>query len=114
MDQIAARAYMYSGMWVADCPRGCNNTELVTEKVGSILEQKKTQFHCSYCRYLTDTIEWPSDMDAIEAVLSLRPIPYNRNWYPQDHPIAIRFNLPHGQSIDDLRQENTDHGVSNQ
>jgi hypothetical protein len=44
-------------------------------------------------------------------ILMLRPIPRNRNWYPQDHPVALKFNIPHGQSPADLLAENEEHGV---
>jgi hypothetical protein len=50
-------------------------------------------------------------MAEITAVLALRPIPQTRNWYPRDHDIALRFRIPHGQSVDDLREENAEHGV---
>jgi hypothetical protein len=97
-------------MWVADCPRECNNTERLTQEKGGI-ETLLTEFYCSYCKYSTQDLEWPKDMGDIEQVLSLRPIPHNRNWYPKDHSVAVRFKIPHGQSIEDLREENAAHNV---
>lgn len=99
---MEALAYVYSGMWVADCPRGCNNTEIL---------HRTTEYHCTYCSFSTDHVVWPENKEQIDAVLGLRPIPHNRNWYPKDHPVAVRFRIPHGQSVADLKQENLDHGV---
>jgi hypothetical protein len=95
-----ARAYIYNGMWVADCPAGCNSTEKITG----------AGFRCSYCGRLAE-IEWPSQAGEIMAVLELRPFAYNRNWYPEGHLVAMAANVPHGQTVDDLIQENADHGI---
>lgn len=110
-----ARAWVYAGEWVADCPReGCNNTEYLYEQTlpGGARTVRKGSFLCTSCRMLAD-IEWPPEsvMDGIMAVLVKRPIPHTRNWYPQDHPVAVCARIPHGQSIDDLRAENVEHGV---
>ena len=108
-----ARAYVYAGNWVADCPAACGNVELLYEKAvrGGALTRKKTTFHCSYCGFETRAIEWPSNEHKIAAVLALRPIPHTRNWYPADHAAAIRFRIPHGQSVQDLIDENLENGV---
>lgn len=110
----AARAYVYNGMWVADCPAECGSVERLFEakRKGGPRVVRSILFHCSYCRYATSNIDWPPDEADIMAVLELRPIPRNRNWYPQDHPTAIRFRVEHGQSVQDLRDENADHGIS--
>jgi len=108
-----ARAYAYCGEWVADCPAGCNNVEFLFMSArprGPKIVQKP-MFSCSYCGEEAE-IKWPEDMFAIMEVLMRRPIPSNRNWYPKDHETAIRFKIPHGQSIQDLREENEAHGVS--
>jgi hypothetical protein len=109
----AARAYVYNGMWVADCPAGCGGVEQLYEAKhrGGPRVVRRTLFHCSYCHHATSDIDWPSDEADIMAVLQLRPIPHNRNWYPADHPTAVRFGLEHGQSVQDLRDENEAHGV---
>lgn len=110
-----ARAWVYSGEWVADCPReGCNNTEYLYEQVqpGGARTVRKGSFLCSSCRMLAD-IEWPPEtvMEGIMRVLALRPIPHNRNWFPEGHSVAVRAGLPHGQSVEDLHTENVEHGV---
>lgn len=107
----AARVYIYSGFWVADCPRGCGNTEKMTEDLHALVVSKKTLFHCSYCKYQTYEIEWPHNIEDIDSVLRLRPIPHTRNWYPKDHEAAVKFRIPHGQSVEDLRNENLEHDV---
>jgi hypothetical protein len=111
-----ARAYVYAGDWVADCPQaGCGNTEHLFDRTNrrdpnSPRTVPKSRFVCSNCQVSTP-IAWSQDMAEITAVLALRPIPQTRNWYPRDHDIALRFRIPHGQSVDDLREENAEHGV---
>lgn len=110
-----ARAYVYSGEWVADCPRGCGNVEYLydlanPQDLTGPRTRQKPQFYCSYCRLITG-IEWPHDMESIMEVLGLRPIPHTRNWYPEGHDTALQFRIPHGQSVDDLRAENVENGV---
>lgn len=114
-----ARAYVYSGDWVADCPRACGNVEHLYARAnprnatGPRIVQLPS-FYCSYCKLgETDTvpIDWPPNTADIMAVLMLRPIPHTRNWYPAGHDTAVKYRIPHGQSIDELRAENAEHGV---
>jgi hypothetical protein len=109
---MTVQARIYSGQWIGDCSRpGCSNAEWLLEgdrAYGTPLPV----FRCSYCLQL-DMIEWPDPefvRDAM-AVLAVRPLPHTRNWYPPEHPEAVKVGLPHGQSVDDLRDENRDHGV---
>jgi hypothetical protein len=108
-----ARAYVYSGMWVADCPQGCGGTEQLyeAERKGGPRTRRRTLFHCSYCKAVTSHIEWPPDEAELMAVLELRPIPHTRNWYPAGHETAVRFGIPDGQTVGQLRDENAEHGV---
>ena len=116
---LVARAYVYSGDWVADCPRGCGGVEHLFDRANprdplSPRVVPKTEFHCSYCKLgqaETVRIDWPPNMNDIMTVLMLRPVPHNRNWYPKDHDVALRYRLPHGQTVDELREENREHGV---
>lgn len=113
--QARARAYVYAGDWVADCPRGCGNTEHVYARIrptdpSSPRIVQASEFSCSYCK-ATAAIEWPDGMADLMAVLMLRPVPHTRNWYPSGHDVAVRARIPHGQSVDDLRAENAEHGV---
>lgn len=113
-----ARAYVYAGDWVADCPRACGNVEhLYTRATRNPNGPRIVQlpsFYCSYCK-LGDTdivpIDWPPNMAEITAVLILRPIPHTRNWYPHEHETALKCRIPHGQSIAELRAENAEHDV---
>jgi len=110
-----ARAWMYSGDWVADCPRGCGGVEHLYDRANprnpaSPRIVQKPEFRCSYC-HMVAPVEWPTQLAEITAVLMLRPIPHTRNWFPANHETAVRFRAPHGQSIDDLRAENVAHGV---
>lgn len=108
-----ARAYMYAGDWVADCPReGCANVEFLytAARINGPKTIRKPFYQCSYCGAQAE-IDWPRREHEIMAVLSKRPIPGTRNWYPRDHEMAIRFRIPHGQSIKELEDENEEHGV---
>jgi len=110
-----ARAYVYSGDWIADCPRPCGNAEHLYDRQrpsdpSSPRTIRKATFLCSNCKHLAD-IEWPTDMDGLMSVLQRRPVPQNRNWYPLDHTVAVRAGCEHGQSIKDLEDENAKYGV---
>lgn len=108
-----ARAYVLRGDWVADCPRpGCANVEfLFTQgKINGPRMIRKPFYTCSYCGAQAE-IGWARREVEIMEVLDRRPIPDTRNWYPHDHPDAIRFGVPHGQSIAELVAENEEHGV---
>ncbi len=113
--EARARAYVYGGDWIADCPRPCGNAEHLFRRTDPGRPDSPrlvpvTEFTCSYCR-LTAPVEWPKNMPEIMEVLALRPVPHTRNWYPKDHEGAIRFRVPHGQSVADLKEENAAHGV---
>lgn len=113
---LRAQAWMYSGDWVADCPGGCGNVEHLFDQANpadprSPRTIRKTSFWCSYCHHVAE-VEWAANEDAITAVLSQRPIPHTRNWFPSNHDVAVRANLPHGQSVQDLIDESEKHGVS--
>ncbi|MFJ8049797.1 hypothetical protein [Streptomyces luteogriseus] len=110
-----ARAYVYAGDWVADCPRGCGSVEHLYARANprdpaSPRVVQLPEFRCSYCG-MTAPIDWPANLAAITTVLMLRPVPHTRNWYPKDHDTAVRFRVPHGQTVDELRAENREHGV---
>lgn len=112
---VRARAYVYAGMWVAECPRVCGNVEALFDLANpadprSARTRRKNLFLCSYCAMLAE-IDWADGEEDIMAVLDRRPIPHNRNWYPVDHRIALEAGLPHGQTIADLEAENREHGV---
>jgi len=111
-----ARAYIYHSQWVADCPRPyCGNTEYLFDKMNkrdlnSPRTIRKQVFRCSYCK-LVAPIEWATNEHELEIVLSIRPVPHTRNWYPKGHPTAIKYGLPDGQTIHDLVEEAREHGV---
>lgn len=118
---MEARAYVYRGEWVADCVRpDCADTEFLFAlrrphlPVGpdNPRDVPRLLFRCSECNASAE-ISWPSQRfaTAAMAVLHQRPVPGTRNWYPADHPVAVAFHVPHGQSIADLRAENEAHGV---
>lgn len=120
---VAARAYVYGGEWVADCPRpgpepgkpGCANVEFLyrPSRLNGPRDTEQPFYLCSYCG-MQAKIVWPRRREEIMMALSVRPVPGNRNWYPQDHPVAVRFRIPHGQTVADLLEENEAHNVSNE
>lgn len=98
-----ARAYVNHGRWVAGCPRkDCSNARELKAREGT--------FHCNNCQMIAP-ISWPTEADAIFKVLAKRPVPQTRNWFPDGHELAVRANVPHGQSVKDLHDENREHGV---
>lgn len=119
----AARAYVYNGEWVADCPRpgtepgkpGCSNVEFLHQasRMNGPRDVERPFYLCSYCG-MQAKILWPRRRVEILMALMVRPVPNNRNWYPQDHPVAVKFRLEHGQSVQDLLEENEAHGLSNE
>ena len=102
-----ALAYVYSGEWVAECPAECGSVQTLFKD-----GRPAPVFHCVYCSQLAG-ITWPQEREMADmmAVLMRRPVPHTRNWYPRDHPVALKFRVPHGQSVRDLLDENTEHGV---
>lgn len=118
---METQAYYYSGDWVADCPReGCSNAEFLFDVAmpgypagpGNPRSVRKGAFACTNCQALA-TVVWPDDgfMAQVADMLALRPVPSTRNWYPAEHPGAVRFRIAHGQSLAELREENTAHGI---
>ena len=98
-----AYAYVNAGRWIAECPR--EHCAWATQ-----LKAREGTFHCGNCQ-LVATISWPTEADAIWKVLSHRPVPQTRNWFPAGHELAVRANVPHGQSVKDLHDENKEHGI---
>jgi hypothetical protein len=115
-----ARAWVYAGEWVADCPRppdpitkkGCGGVEFLyqPQRPNGPRTLRKPIFMCSNCGWQA-VIDWPANEHAIMQVLARRPLPQSRNWFPADHPLAVNSRIPHGQSVQDLEDENESHGV---
>lgn len=102
--QSRTAAYCNLGRWIADCPRrDCHNALK--------LQPKQSHMHCGGeggCQ-LISTVDWPSDIDEIERVLAMRPVPGTRNWAPAGHRQARAVGFPEGQSVADLIDENHQH-----
>lgn len=111
-----ARAYIYAGDWVGDCQRpigekyGCGNTEFLFRptRPNGPRDRKLDFFICSNCGWQA-VITWPDNEHELLAALMRRPVPQTRNWYPTDHPVAIAFRIPHGQSVQELLEEQQEH-----
>lgn len=99
---MAAIAYVNEGRWVADCPaQGCFNAAELTP--GQFM------FTCVTCQLVTE-VSWPDPREAHEIwqVLSARPDRTKRNWFPQDHWLALAAGCPHGQSPAELLAETSE------
>ena len=114
-----ARAFVYGGDWVAACTRteldgskACGNVEYLytPSRMNGPRDMRREFFLCSYCG-MQAPVDWPGQEHEILQVLSMRPVPGTRNWYPKDHPDAVNFHVPHGQSVRELLDENEAHGV---
>jgi hypothetical protein len=98
-----ARAYANQGRWVADCPRPyCGSAVL--------LVPWQPLVHCPEC-HAEAPCEWPRDAEGITTVLAARGNPYWMNWFPLDHPLAIKHGCEHGQSVADLLAEDDEHAT---
>lgn len=112
-----ARAYVYAGEWVADCPSRCGNVELVTIKRDQDRGRaggqgiRKESFLCSYCKQMATSIHWPENAEEIMEVLDRRPVPHTRNWYPEGHLTALEHGIHDGQTVEELLAENDEHGI---
>lgn len=112
-----ARAYVYSGEWVADCPSRCGNVELLTIKRdqdrgrAGVKGTRKESFFCSYCKMIATSIHWPENAEEIMEILDRRPVPHSRNWYPEGHITALEFGIKDGETAEELLAENAEHGV---
>jgi Fe2+ or Zn2+ uptake regulation protein len=95
-----ARAYVNFGRWVAECPYLCGSAMQ--------LEPHETHLRCTECLTISE-IEWPPNADEIWQALEERRAPRNRNWFPAGHELALRAGCPHGQTVEELRQETRDH-----
>lgn len=85
-------AEAYCGEWIARCGRPwCANALLIA--------RGQDGFRCTgghACGW-AGSIVWPPDPDAVEAILTLRPVPTTRNWLP-------------GETLAQLLVENAEHG----
>lgn len=94
-----AMAYYNHGRWIAECPEECG--------FALLLEKHQAMMHCSECSAVW-TVDWPGNVDEITGVLEVRK-KRHRNWFPRGHDLAVRLNLPHGQTVAELREETEAH-----
>ncbi len=94
-----ATAYHNWGRWVADCPNiECENAEDVAGRTFFCgCQGSPVCGHSQPCRTISEIV-WPDDIETINHVLSVRPVPSNRNWVP-------------GETLEDLRKENAENGL---
>ena len=95
--QNQVEAYANHGRWIADCCR---------QYCQSALELRRGQqfFTCGECKQEASVV-WPNNVDEITEVLKVRPVPSTRNWFPAGHDLAVRSGCEHGQSVQQLKDE---------
>lgn len=104
-----SQAYLNHGRWVADCPvPGCKDALALYPQHPQTGQLSPTPVYEQTCvnghRFRLDAP--PDDMRArIEVALAERLSHTRRNWFPKDHPMALAYGYPHGQSVDDLKRE---------
>jgi hypothetical protein len=108
MSDPRAVAYVNWGRWVVECPYGCGNA--------LTLPPGHPTFFCTDTAgtggcHRTADIEWPPNADQIMAALAKRPAPKHRNWFPAGHPLAVRAEIPHGQTVHELDEETDRHAA---
>lgn len=102
-------AFVNWGRWVAECPRGCGNAlELVPGQISAICASRTGLIIAGTCGYI-GPVQWPGNASELTATLAKRPMDRHRNWFPADHPLAVRGNMPHGQSVSELDMETEEH-----
>ncbi len=94
-----AQAYVNFGRWVADCPLECGNALLVEPGQGSFFCQPP-----GGCGHI-GTLVWDANYAEIWRALEERQMPKTRNWFPKDHPLALKAGCPSGQTVEELREE---------
>ena len=100
-----AFAYINFGRWISDCPLGCGNAYGVNP--GQLHFMCEVPHGCGHIGIL----RWPLDAEKLWATLEMRPMPKTRNWFPRNHPLALRSGCPDGQTVNDLLEENRANGV---
>jgi hypothetical protein len=95
---VRACARIDHGRWIADCAFGCGSAEYVSK-----VDRRSFCIECGNGgtgKWVAVT--WPADDDiaAAESFLGLRAEPDLRNWDPRE------------ETIDELRSENAEHGVT--
>jgi len=91
-----ASAWVDHSRWLVNCPDptcvGCQYAS-----------KGDPRFFCNYCHNAAAggwvSVDWPDDVEGIEAALAARPDPRTRNWKP-------------GESVDDLLRENAENGAA--
>lgn len=97
-DQV--QAYCNHGRWIADCCRQyCQSAIQLTTG--------QQFFNCAECRQEA-VVLWPSNVGELTEVLSARPVPSTRNWFPSGHELALRSGCDHGQTVQQLKDEQMD------
>lgn len=91
--------YINHGRTVVDCPFNCGNAYVVKPKQTEIYCGSSDGCHVSF------GLDVPDNIGELVAELNQRPDKKNRNWFPEEHPVAVRGRLPQGQSVADLRAE---------
>ena len=95
--EATASVVVNHNRWIVRCPfPPCRGVEIAA--------RTDHRFFCCSCGNKTAgglwlRVQWPDTAEAIEAALLVRPDPDTRNWEL-------------GETVDDLRAENAEHGIA--
>lgn len=127
VDMFRSAAFLYGGRWVADCGLvTCQGAELAQGALFSGQAEpdatpwsdappgmmiQLTRIRCVACTSMT-VLEWP-DADTFNEINRLMAFrqPVNRNWAPAWTRQGVLSGLPTGQSVEELAEENRQHGL---
>jgi len=91
--------YVNHGRVIVDCPAECGSAYKIVPG--------QTQQLCNAAGGCTAlfSLVIPVNLADLVTELDKRPKPQTRNWFPEGHSLALRANLPQGQTVEDLRAE---------
>jgi hypothetical protein len=96
------QAYVNHGRWIADCCRPyCTSARLLSRGMITFYCDPDVDEGCG----MEATVIWPTNVNELTEVLGKRPVKATRNWFPAGHELAIKSNCPHGQTVQQLKDE---------
>lgn len=96
---MESMVYINYGRVVFDCPGECGNA--YRYEYGATSQSCNGPDGCG----VEVSLLVPNNLAELFQELAKRPVTKTRNWYPEGHPLAVRGNLPMGQTTSDLSAE---------
>ena len=95
-----AQIYINHGRIILDCPVPCGNAYFYEEGA----THRTCDATIDGCQTVFE-LDVHEDIYEIFEDLERRPVKGTRNWFPLNHPLAIRGRLKHGMSLAEVVQE---------